>query len=161
MINRHSVNHLLEILRYAGIFAGFWSAFQYGNNPVAQLNILAPWAILSLAGLTGLESIFFGKSGAETIGYKSGSEYQVQSGMNNLALAVSALLSTLFGWGVYANVALLVVLMIFFFLSGINHFWMFLKGGNRGLKNLSRPFASTLLVACILPMVIRALMYGK
>jgi len=50
---------------------------------------MAPWIVISLAGLTGIESLFLGKTASEITVYVP-SAYQRQSGMNNLSIAIAA-----------------------------------------------------------------------
>ena len=76
--------------------------------------------VLSLAGVTGLESLLLGDASAASKGWPTGSPYQKQSACNNLALAAGAILFA----ALRANQALaatVVVTLIFIFLSGVNH----------------------------------------
>ena len=67
-----------------------WHIF-FGNDPQHQLHILMPFVVIGLSGLTGIESLFFGKAAVELTGYTQ-SAYQRQSGLNNLAVAITAIL---------------------------------------------------------------------
>ena len=94
----------------AGIGLGYAKYYQ----------VFALLVVLSLAGVTGLESLLLGDASAASKGWPTGSPYQKQSACNNLALAAGAILFA----ALRANQALaatVVVTLIFIFLSGINH----------------------------------------
>ena len=148
----------LEILRWTGVIAGFQLAFTRGQTPVEQVHILVPWLVVSLAGLTGIESVFFGKAASQSTGYAP-SGYQRQSGMNNLALAATALLVYFFKWGFYAELAVVTALLIFLFLSALNHGWSAWREGNRRLKNFMRPVMTLLLILFVTPFLWLALAF--
>jgi hypothetical protein len=40
------------------VVVGFGLALRHGADPAGQLHVLAPWLVGSLAGLTGIESVF-------------------------------------------------------------------------------------------------------
>jgi hypothetical protein len=81
-MNKKKICHALEVSRWIGVVLGFQLAFLKGANPHEQLHILTPWIVISLAGLTGIESLFFGKAASEITGYTP-SAYQRQSGMSH------------------------------------------------------------------------------
>ena len=135
---------------------GFYLAFGL-EQPTEQINLPCLWLVLSLAGLTGLESVFLGKTAREQSGYQGGGAYQRQSGFNNPALALATLLAYVLGWGVQAKLALLRMLLIFLTLSAGNHAYSALKQGNKSIKNLLRPIMTALLLAFTLPFMVRAL----
>ena len=124
------------MLRFAGRDRGFALALQYGGTPQAQLHILTPWIVISIAGLTGIESVFFGRAASELSGYAP-SAYQRQSGFNNLAVAIVALLVFILGWGTLAEAAVLSVLLIFLFLSACNHAWSASRGRGTSMSAIS------------------------
>lgn len=159
-MNTSKLSVILEATRYIGVFIGFFLAFSHMGHAVDQLNVLAPWIAISLCGLIGIELLISAAAGTNSVGYQSNPEFQRQSGMNNLAVAITAVLAYTLNWGLYANTAVLCVVVIFIVLSGVNHAWSYLRGGNRDLKNLSRPFASLILAAAVLPFIIRALKAG-
>jgi hypothetical protein len=151
------ITGFLEIARWLGVALGIFFAFLWGNNPVEQFNILTVFTITFLAGLTGIESLFFGKKASESTGYQGGRGYQRQSAANNLALGVSALLAYFMAWGLYASAALMSVLLIFFSLSAINHTYSAVKEGNKNFKSYLRPILTILLLVLVLPFMIQAL----
>lgn len=153
-------NQTLEILRWLSVPVGIFFAYYLRNNPVQQFSILSLIVIVFMAGLTGIESLFFARASSENTGYMSGRAYQRQSGMNNLALAITVVLAHLLGWGVYADLSLMSVLLIFLTLSGINHAYSALKEGNRNMKNMARPMLTALLLIVIVPFMSRALAFA-
>ncbi|MCF8241088.1 MAG: hypothetical protein K9J16_06860 [Melioribacteraceae bacterium] len=146
----------LEITRWITVIIGFQLAYFMGNNDIQRIHILMPWIVISLSGLTGIESLFFGKSASEVTGYVY-SAYQRQSGLNNVSVAITAVLVLILGWGTLAEITILCASLIFLFLSSINHFWSFLKEGNKNIKNQLRPLMTLLLIIFILPLIIGAL----
>ncbi len=155
-MNKARICQLLEIIRWVGVILGFQFALLLAKTPKEQIHILAPWIVVSLAGLTGIESLFLGEAASKSTGYAP-SAYQRQSGLNNLALAITALIVFFFKWGLYAEVSVMSVLLIFLFLSSCNHAWSALKEDNYNIKNLLRPIMTLLLIAFTLPFIIRAL----
>ena len=89
-MERKTFNRALEILRFVGIGAGVYLAFANRGGPVEQFRTMEIWVVLSLAGLTGIESMFFAAGAAVLSGY-SASGFQRQSGFNNLAVAMTAM----------------------------------------------------------------------
>ena len=155
-MGKQAVNFMLEILRWAGVGVGVFLAFSY-TEPRQQFSVLCIFVVLSLAGLTGIESLFFGEKASKQSGYGPGGAYQRQSGLNNLALAAATILIYIFGWGVQAKAAVMFVLLIFLIFSAVNHAYSALKEGNKSLKNFLRPFMTALLLGMVLPFLVRAL----
>lgn len=146
-----------EIARYVGIFFGIYFGYAFGDSPWEILHVLVPWLVISVAGLTGIEGIFLSDTAAESMGRQPGSPYQIQSGMNNLAVAITALIVYLFNWGIYADLTILFVLLIFLFLSAINHAREIFVYKNYKFKNILRPIITIALVIYLLPLIISAL----
>ena len=126
------------------------------GDPVAQLSILQVCIVASVAGLTGIEGLFFARGAAQLSGYGEGSPYQRQSGMNNLAVAFVSLLVFFGGWGLYAELAVLLILLIFLALSAINHAYAGFNAENRNIRIYTRPLGTALLIAFTIPFIIRA-----
>lgn len=150
------MNLILEILRWVGVAVGLFLAFSY-QEPRQQFSVLCFFTVVSVAGLTGIESLFFGEKASQQSGYGPGRAYQRQSGMNNLALAAATLLIYLFGWGVQAKATVMFVLLIFLVFSAVNHAYTALKENNKSIKNLLRPFMTAALLGMVLPFLVRAL----
>ncbi|MDG2030256.1 MAG: hypothetical protein P8J45_04545 [Phycisphaerales bacterium] len=151
---------MLEILRWvlvgAGIWLGYASMSEASSASAAQagLHRMVPLVVGGICGLTALEGLFLGAAAARRTGYVR-SEYQVQSAMNNLALAGVALAAFFADWGPGADVALMSVALAFLILSSLNHFrgWL---GSNRSLRGLTRPALTCLLVIAVLPVLLKA-----
>lgn len=146
-----------EIARYVGIFFGIYFGYACGDSPQEILHVLVPWLVISVVGLTGIEGMFLSDAAAESMGRQPGSPYQIQSGMNNLAVAITALLVWIFNWGIYADLTILFVLLIFLFLSAINHAREMFANKNYKIKNILRPIITIVLIVYLLPLIISAL----
>jgi hypothetical protein len=155
-----TICNLIEIVRWIGAGTGIFLAFFIQNDPARQLDILVPWVVISIAGLSGIESVFFGSAAAMQSGYERGSAYQRQAGVSNLALAITTIFVYLLGWGLQAKASLLIVLCVFLFLSGLNHAYSAVKEYNRSMKNLIRPFITVAFLCAVIPFIVRALMKG-
>ena len=83
----------------------WWAPFHLSRNRRQQLHVFTPRLVGSLAGLTGIESEFFGEAAASLTGYAP-SACQRQSGFNNLALGLTAPLAYALDWGPGADLAL-------------------------------------------------------
>lgn len=143
---------MIEAARWIGVVAGFALAYGHGTAAEERLHLLAPWLVGSLAGLTGIESVFLGPAAARLSGYAP-SAYQRQSGMNNLALAATALLAHALGWGAAADMAVVSALLIFLSLSAANHLWSAWREGNLAPRGFARPAATAALLAATLPLL--------
>lgn len=141
--------NILEVMRISGIVAAIQLSLLLGSDPVTRFQILSPILIVAISGLTGIESVFFGRYALEQSGYKP-SRYQVQSGLNNLAIAISAIIAHYLNWGVMANVALMTSVLIFYVFSGVNHALSAVMDKNYSLKNLMRPLMSLFLAITII-----------
>lgn len=156
-MSQKQICNVLEIVRWTCIVAGFNLAYFLGQNPISQLHIIMPWLVIPLAGLTGIESVWFGKAASELSGYGYNPAYQRQSGLNNIAVAITAIIVSLFEWGTHAEAAVLMILLIFLTLSACNHAYSAIKDKNYALKNLLRPLMTALLLAFTIPFIIRVL----
>lgn len=155
-MNRRKICHALEVSRWVCVIIGFQIAFFLSGHPQEQLHQLMPWIVLSLMGLSAIESLFFGQAASEITGYvRSG--YQRQSGLGMLAVALTALLVRFGSWGVQAEAAVLSTTLIFLGLSACNHAWSAAREGNRGVQNLMRPVLTALLIGFAVPFIVRAL----
>ena len=159
-MNTRTVNNILESLRWIIVGIGIFLTFLLGENPVMRLHILEPFLVIPISGLTGVEALFFSKAASEISGYAPG-PYQRQSGMNNLALSISSVLSLILQWGTYAEAALLSTMLIFLTLSAGNHTFSAFKEGNMNKRNIMRPVMTALLLAYSVPLMVQALVYIK
>ena len=93
------ISQVLEIARFAGVFAGFWLAFKNVSEPILAFHYLAVWVVASIAGVAAIEGLFFFKQAAAASGYADPGPYQRQSGLNNLAVAIMSLVVFFFALG--------------------------------------------------------------
>ncbi len=142
---------LLDILRIALVSIGFYFGYSIGfgatYDPVAQLHFMTPLVIIAIAGLSGIEGLFFGKQAAIAKGYETGSNYQIQSAFALLSYAFGAIIVYLFALGINAELTLLFIFFFFFTCSAINHALEAIKHKNYHWQNLNRPFILLLLLA--------------
>jgi hypothetical protein len=155
------ISNILDILRIlfvaAAFFFGYQIGFAEGYDPVVQLHFMIPVLIFAVAGISGLEGLFFGKKAAEAKGYEVGSNYQRQSAIALLSYAVVALLIYFINWGVKAELTIFFAFCFFFFFSGLNHAINAIKYKNFKWQNINRPFITLLMIAGMLYPVIKAL----
>jgi hypothetical protein len=110
---------LLEWLRITLVILAF---FMIHLKPPSQgLFWLVALMVLPLTGLTAVESLFFAKEAALAKKWDKGSPYQIQSGLNNLAVALTAIIVLAFNLNQQAQVTICLVALIFFALSSLNH----------------------------------------
>lgn len=152
---------ILDWLRIIAVavafFFGYQIGFRNGYDPFAQLHFMIPIIVVAIAGLSGLESVFFGRKAAEMKGFETGSNYQKQSGIALLSYAFIALLVFFCQWGIKAELTVLLVFMFFFFFSAINHGMEAIKHKNYKWQNVNRPFITLLLIAGLIYPVVKAL----
>ncbi len=152
---------ILEFIRITAVCASFFWGYKIGfaeiYNPIAQLHFMIPVIIVAIAGLSGIEGLFFAKKSAEIKGFEVGSNYQRQSAIALLSYAVIALIIYFYNWGIKAELTILFAFIFFFFFSGINHAWDAIKRRNYKWQNINRPFITLLLIAGMIYPVIMAL----
>ena len=150
-----NVNKFLKLMQWVGVPLGIFFAFLWGNSPVEQFNIFVVFVVISIAGLTGIESLFFGKTASKLSGYAENRVYQRQSGINNLALAITAIFAYLVGWGLYAEAALVTVLLIFLSFSSVNQVYTGIKEHNKSSRGFMRPVLIIILFVVVLCFMLR------
>lgn len=147
----------LELLQLVGVAVGIFFAFWFSGNPEYQFSILTITVILSLAGLSGIEGLFFGETAAELSGYSGGGGYQRKSALNDLALAIATLLVYAVGWDIYAKVTLMSIMLIFLILSAVNNSYIVMNKEEPKLINHVQPVVTLLLIGFVLPFMINVL----
>ena len=150
------ISQVLEIARFAGVFAGFWLAFKNVSDPTLAFHYLAVWVVASIAGVAAAESLCFPKQAAAASGYADPGHYQRQSGINNLAVTIVSLVAFFLHWGTEAEAAICLVLLIFLSLSALNHAHSWWREGNRSWRGITRPLGTLILLAAVLPFMFRA-----
>ena len=134
---------LVGIAFYFGYSIGFKASY----DPISQLHFMIPLVIGAIAGLSGIEGLFFGKEAALAKGYETGSNYQKQSAFALLSYAFGALIVYFFNWGIRAELSVLFIFFFFFILSSINHGLEALRHKNYTWQNINRPFFPILLLS--------------
>ena len=81
---------------------------------IAQFHIFGPLIVVVMSGSVAFESLVLGEVSSAKLGYMPQRAYQIQSGLANVAVAISALLVSVLGWGRYAQAAIVLVMLIFF-----------------------------------------------
>lgn len=152
---------ILDILRIVivsiAFYVGYSIGYSNGYDPNAQLHFMIPVVITAIAGISGLEGLFFGKKAAEIKGYEVGSNYQKQSSIALLSYAVIAGLVYFLNWGIKAELTIFFTFIFFFTFSGLNHLIDALKNKNYKWQNINRPFITLLLIAGMIHPVVMAL----
>lgn len=142
---------ILEIIRIISVCVAFyWGysiGFANGYDPSAQLHFMIPVIIVAIAGLSGIEGLFFSKESAKNKGFEVGSNYQKQSAIALLSYAVAALIVYFYNWGIKAELTIFFAFIFFFFFSAVNHAWDAIKRKNYKWQNINRPFIMLLLIA--------------
>jgi hypothetical protein len=155
------VPKILDILRIISVsvafFFGYLIGYKDGFNPQAQLHFMIPIIIAAIAGLSGIEGLFFGRQSAEAKGFEVGSNYQRQSAIALLSYAVVAVLVFLFNWGIIAELTIFFAFMFFLIFSGLNHLVDAIKRKNYKWQNINRPIITLLLIAGMIYPVIEVL----
>ena len=143
---------LMEWLRPTGIGLAIFFGYYFGRNPLERFHLMGPFVVIIMSGTVAFESLFFGEAASEKIGYAPNRAYQIQSGLANAAMTVTALLVYVLDWGRF----IVVVMRLFFVFSAGNHIATCIRGGNMKTINLMRPVMVLLLVGMLLPHLISA-----
>jgi hypothetical protein len=152
---------ILDFLRIALVAIAFYVSYSIGfadgYDPVAQLHFMIPVVITVIAGLSGLEGLFFGRQASEIKGYESDRNYQRQSAIALISYSVVAIAIYFTNWGIKAELTIFFTFIFFFIFSGMNHAIDAVRRKNYKWQNINRPFITLLLVAGMLYPVIMAL----
>lgn len=156
-MTKRNLAGLMEWLRPSGIGLTTFLAYALGQDAVARFHVLGPWVVVVMCGTVAFEALVLGEAASEKIGYGVSRAYQIQSGLANAALALTALLVYQLQWGRQAEATIVTAMLLFFSFSGANHAVTAFRDGNRKPVNLLRPLLSLLLVLLLLPPMIFAL----
>ncbi len=151
-----NISHVLEVARFVGVFGGFWLAYSQWDDPQLSFRVLSVCVVVSVAGIAGIESLFFCKPAAAASGYADPGPYQRQSAFNNLGVAIVGLVVFLLDWGTRAEATTFLVLLVFLALSSINHAHSRWRDGNPSWRGFTRPLGTLILWAATLPFMLRA-----
>ncbi len=156
-MTKKNLASMMEWLRPAGIGLTIFFGYYLGQDAIAQFHIMGPFIVMFMSGTVAFESLILGEAASEKIGYQPNRAYQIQSGLANAATAITALLVYLLDWGRYADATVVTVMLLFFAFSGANHAATAVREGNMKPVNLLRPLMALLLIAFLLPHLIKAL----
>ena len=146
----------MEWFRPLGIGVIIFVAYALSDDAIAQFHILGPLIVVVMSGSVAFEALVLGEVASEKIGYAPQRAYQIQSGLANAAIAITALLVFVLGWGRYAEAAIVLAMLIFFTLSAANHALTAWTNHNLKPVNLLRPVMTLLLIGFLLPQLIKA-----
>ncbi|MDY0102249.1 MAG: hypothetical protein RBS07_04875 [Lentimicrobium sp.] len=143
---------ILDIIRIALVAIAFFFGYSIGFSgdtyePVSQLHFMIPIVIVAIAGISGIEGLFFGKKAAQAKGYETGSNYQKQSAFALMSYAFGSILVYFSNWGIHSELTILFVFFFFFTLSAGNHGLEAIRHKNYKWQNINRPFILMLLLA--------------
>ncbi len=155
---KKKLSAMMEWIRPTGIVLVYFLAEYLGADPVLKFHILGPLLAVIMSGTVAVESLLLGEASSEKIGYQPNRPYQIQSGLNNLATALTALLVFMLGWGRYADATVTTAMLLFFTFSAANHAGTAIRERNLKPVNLMRPIMTLLLLAILLPPMFKALL---
>ncbi len=151
------MTRFIEYLRITLVTLAFFMAY---TVPVANaLFWLVALMVLPLTGLTAIESLFFSKQAASDKQWQQGSPYQIQSALNNLATALTAIVVLAFKLGQQAQLTICLVALFFFALSSLNHLRDYIIGKSLSI-HLQRFIMTVILWAASAPILYKALTVG-
>ncbi len=154
----------VEATRIFGTAIGFYFVYDaYGVNDFTEaLMRLVLTLGIGLCGTCAVESLFLSKATAKEKGYDQGDDsvnpYQTQNAM----WFVAGTFMAVFVYLVYPNsnpagVTYLLLIVIFFGLSAVNHAYQAISHGNLTWQNLNRPFLFAGLIAASIPVLAKVL----
>ena len=108
---------------------------------------MTPVVVIAIAGISGIEGLFFGRKAPHAKGFETGSNYQKQSSFALLSYAFGAIVVYFANWGIKAELTILFVFFFFFTLSAGNHGLEAIRHKNYKWQNINRPFILILLFA--------------
>lgn len=152
---------ILDITRIllvgVAFYFGYSIGFKASYDPISQLHFMIPLVIVAIAGISGIEGLFFGKEAALAKGFETGSNYQKQSAFALLSYTFGALIVYFLNWGIKAELSVLFIFFFFFIFSSINHGLEAIRHKNYTWQNINRPFILLLLLAGFIYPVIMAI----
>lgn len=151
------LTQMLEWIRPIGIGFVIFFAYSSGQDEISRFHIMGPFVVMMMCGTVAFESLVLGAAASEKIGYVIDRAYQIQSGLANAALAITALLVYLLNWGRYAEATVATTMLLFFSFSAANHALTAVTKANLKPVNLLRPVMALLLIGILLPHMIKAL----
>jgi hypothetical protein len=157
MMNKKKLSAMMEWLRPTCIGLVIFFAYYLGKDAILRFHIMGPFTVMLMSGTVAFESLFLGEAASEKIGYAPHRAYQIQSGLANAAMAITALLVYVLDWGRYADATIVTAMLMFFTFSAANHVATAIMERNIKPVNVLRPVMALLLIGFLLPYMIKAL----
>lgn len=157
---------ILDISRIVLVSIAFYFGYQIGfaeevYNAKAQLHFMIPIIIGAVAGISGLEGIFFSKKSAIEKGFAVDSNYQKQSAIALLSYATIAIWVYFAQWGIMAELTILFTFLFFFFFAAINHAYDAISRKNYKWQNINRPFITFFLILGLIYPIYKVLQHHQ
>ncbi len=154
--------NFLDALRILAVCSIFFFGYSIGfkgeiYNAAGQLHFMIPLVIVIIAGLSGVEGLFFGEESAKNKGFETGSNYQRQSAIALLSYAFVAIIILMLDWGIKAELTIFFAFIFFFIFSGINHLQNAIQKKNYKWQNINRPFITLVLVLGMIYPIIKVI----
>ncbi len=121
----HMVSPILMVLRIIGVVIGIWAGFEelYRGNSLEAIRMVSVWTVASVGIISGIGNCFFNKDVAESLGWRTGSNFQKELGFMHFAFALTALIVFFFRVGPQAEVTLLIPYMLYYLQCALLHLW--------------------------------------
>jgi len=148
---------MMEWLRPVGIGLAIFFAHYFGHDAISQFHMIGPFIVMIMSGTVAFESLILGDAASEKIGYAPNRAYQIQSGLANAAIAITAFIAYALDWGRYAEATIVTAMLLFFTFSAVNHLATAIIERNMKPVNLLRPALASLLICFLLPLMVKAL----
>ncbi|MBP7737758.1 MAG: hypothetical protein KA369_17375 [Spirochaetes bacterium] len=156
-MTKKNIAMMLEWIRPAGIGLAIFFAYFLVDDAISHFHIIGPFIVMIMCGTVAFEALYLGEVASEKIGYAPNRAYQIQSGLANAAIAITALAVYLLNWGRYADATIATAMLLFFTFSAANHAATAVREGNMKPVNLLRPIMTLLLIIIVVPHMIKAL----
>jgi len=156
-MTRNNLTMMIEWLRPCGIGIVIFFAYFFDGDALSRFHVIGLSVVMIMSGTVAFESLILGEAASAKIGYAPDRAYQIQSGLANAAIAVTAFLVYLLDWGKYADATIVTAMLLFFALSAANHVVTAIRGRNMKTVNLLRPGMTLALIGFLLPLMFKAL----
>jgi ABC-type Fe3+-siderophore transport system permease subunit len=128
-----------------GIFLGF---FYRSSNPLESLGIVTVTTVGVVGVLAFVRHVVFHKSDAKRLGWETEKpDWMFEVGFANLAFGLMGFLSVLEGWGMHAQVVVLLGYAFYLFQAACLHGYRYFADNKKSPARFWRSFIATLLYA--------------
>lgn len=126
-----------------GIFFGF---FYLSSNPLEALGIVTVTTVGVVGVLAFIRHVIFHKSDAKRLGWETERpDWMFEVGFANLAFGLMGFLSVLEGWGMHAQIVVLLGYALYLFQAACLHGYRYFADKKKSPARLWRSFIATLL----------------